>query len=184
MLRHTLATLGFAVGLAALPAAAFAQMSDADYIAKVSAAAPADVIKGATIVQVGKDGSMRTLQTGTNGFTCMMLGPSESMCADKNAMAWMHAMMSHSAPPDVVGFAYMLGGDEGASNTDPMAREKTADNHWVVTGPHVMIFSPSTKTMGYPMAADANASAPYVMWADTPYAHVMIPVAAAAPPAP
>lgn len=185
MFRHTFTTLGFAIVLAAVPAAAFAQqMSDADYIAKVSTAAPADVVKGATIVQMGKDGSMRTLQTGANGFTCMMVGPADSMCADKNAMAWMHAMMSHSAPPNVVGFAYMLGGDEGASNTDPMAPAKTADNHWVVTGPHVMIFSPSVKTMGYPMTADANASAPYVMWADTPYAHAMIPVAAAGAAAP
>lgn len=179
MLRHTLPAFGFAIAIAAVPSAAFAQqMSDADYIAKVSTAAPAVVVKNATIVQLNRDGSMRTLQTGTNGFTCMMLGPSDSMCADKNAMTWMHAMVTHSAPPDVVGFAYMLAGDSGASNTNPTAPSKTTDNHWVVTGPHVMIFGPSVKTMGYPMAADANPAAPYVMWPDTPYAHVMVPVAA------
>lgn len=179
MFRHALSAAGFALAVAAVPSAAFAQqLSDADYIAKVSTAAPAGVVKNATIVQINKDHSMRTLQTGTNGFTCLMIDPTDSMCADKNAMAWMHAMVTHSAPPSVVGFAYMLGGDAGASNTDPMAAAETGNNHWVVTGPHVMIFSPSVKTMGYPMAADANPAAPYVMWPDTPYAHAMIPVAA------
>ncbi|HKU81807.1 MAG TPA: hypothetical protein VJP76_06515, partial [Candidatus Tumulicola sp.] len=150
----------------------------ADYIAKVSAAAPAAVVKGATIVQMGKGGTMRTLQTGTNGFTCLMAG-TDAMCADKNAMAWIHAMIAHASPPNVVGFAYMLAGDQGGSNTDPMASAKTADNHWVVTGPHLMMFAPSATTMGYPTTADADPSAPYVMWANTRYAHVMIPVSAA-----
>src|ERR1700693_2406530 len=39
-------------------------MSDSDYMAKVMTAAPAPVVKGATIVQMQKDGTMRTLQTG------------------------------------------------------------------------------------------------------------------------
>ena len=30
--------------------------------------------------------------------------------------------------------------------------------------------------MGYPMTADADPAKPYVMWPDTPYAHLMIPV--------
>ena len=84
--------------------------------------------------------------------------------------------MSKATPPDGVGFAYMLGGDNGASNTDPYATGKTSDNHWVVTGPHVMILGPAAKTMGYPMTANADPTKPYVMWPDTPYAHLMLPV--------
>ena len=79
---------------------------------------------------------MRTLQTGTNGFTCMVAGPSDAMCLDSNAMAWAQAWMAHTAPPDKVGFVYMLAGDNGASNTDPYATGQAADNHWVKTGPH------------------------------------------------
>ena len=106
----------------------------------------------------------------------MVLPPGDAMCADQNAMAWAKAMMSKTTPPDGVGFAYMLAGDNGASNTDPYATGKTSGNHWVVTGPHVMILGPTAKTMGYPTTADPDPARPYVMWPDTPYAHLMIPV--------
>jgi hypothetical protein len=36
------------------------------------------------------------------------------------------------------GLAYMLRGDEGASNTDPYATKATADKQWVVTPAHVI----------------------------------------------
>jgi hypothetical protein len=72
----------------------------------------------------------------------------------------------------------MLAGDApGTSNTDPYATEKTADNHWVTTGPHIMIFGPSSKLMGLPETKDADPTKPYMMWAGTPYEHAMIPVA-------
>jgi hypothetical protein len=180
MVRHILLGSAIAIALIAAPTTIRAQqtggMSDSDYIAKVMSSAPAAVVNGATIIQVNKNGTSRTVRTGTNGFTCMMLDASTGGCADKNAMAWMQAMMSHSAPPDGVGFMYMLSGDNGASNTDPFATAQTASNHWVKTGPHVMIVGPSVKTMGYPMTADADPTKPYVMWPDTPYAHLMIPV--------
>jgi hypothetical protein len=150
-------------------------MSDSDYMAKVMTGAPAPVVKGATIVQMQKDGTMRTLQTGSNGFTCMVAA-GNSMCLDNNAMQWAHAWMTHATPPDSVGFVYMLAGDNGASNTDPYATAPADGNHWVKTGSHVMIVGPTAKTMGYPATADADPTKPYVMWAGTPYAHLMIPV--------
>jgi hypothetical protein len=155
---------------------AMGAMSDSDYIAKVSTAAPAAVVKGATIVQINEDGTMRIVRQGTNGFTCMMVDTGTPGCADQNAMAWMKALMTHAEPPPGFGFMYMLGGDAGASNTDPDARAQTASNHWVKTGPHVMIVGPTVKTMGYPMSTDPDPTKPYVMWANTPYAHLMIPV--------
>jgi len=180
MFRYTFLASAIAIALIAAPTSIQAQpmgaMSDADYIAKVMTAAPASVMKGATIVQVRKNGTMRTIRAGTNGFTCMMVDTGTPGCADKNAMAWMRALMTHAAPPPSVGFMYMLGGDTGASNTDPFATAKTASNHWVKTGPHVMIVGPSAKTMGYPMTADPDPTKPYVMWPHTPYAHLMIPV--------
>ncbi|MBV8638172.1 MAG: hypothetical protein JO322_08805 [Candidatus Eremiobacteraeota bacterium] len=178
--KWTLFSLAISISLMLTVGNGMAEMtgkgSDATYIAQVTKAAPASVVQGATIVQIQKDGSMRTVRPGSNGFTCMMLDPKTPMCADKNAMAWMHALMTKTAPPDQSGFMYMLGGDDGASNTDPYATAATATNHWVTTGPHVMIVGPSVKTMGYPATADADPSRPYVMWADTPYAHLMIPV--------
>ena len=117
------------------------QLSDSEYIAQALTAAPEAVAKGAGVARMEKDGSMRTLRAGNNGFTCMIMG-TDKMCNDPNSMEFIHAMMKHLAPPDKVGISYMLAGDKGASNTDPFATGKTADNHWVVTGPHIMVFGP------------------------------------------
>lgn len=179
MLRVILGGLTIAVVLAApinIRAQQMGSMSDSDYLAKVMTAAPASVVKGATIVQMQKSGTMRTLQTGSNGFTCMVAADNDAMCLDNNATQWARAWMMHTAPPNSVGFVYMLAGDNGASNTDPYATAPADGNHWVKTGPHVMIVGPSATTMGYPNSLDPDPTKPYVMWSGTPYAHVMIPV--------
>ncbi|HTM87626.1 MAG TPA: hypothetical protein VL155_05445 [Terriglobales bacterium] len=154
------------------------QISDADYIAQALSAAPAAVAKHATVIRVDKDGSIRTLRSGSNGFTCMIMG-TDKMCNDANSMEFIHAMMKHAPPPDKVGISYMLAGDQGASNTDPYATGKTADNHWIVTGPHLMVFGPPSKALGYTEAKDPDPNKPYMMWAGTPYEHAMIPLAPA-----
>ena len=70
----------------AIQAQQMGAMSDSDYTAKVMTAAPAPVVEGATIVEAQKDGSMRTIQKGTNGFTCMLLDLPRP-CA-RTKMAW------------------------------------------------------------------------------------------------
>jgi hypothetical protein len=163
--------------LSAFAYPAFAQQasSDQDYIARVMKAAPPQVLEQATIVRM--DGSsMKTLRTGTNQWTCMEAN-GVPMCMDPGAMEWAHAWQSHGTPTDKTGFIYMLAGDTGASNTDPWASAKTADNHWVETGSHVMIVGAAAKTMtGYQTSADPDPTKPYVMWPGSPYAHLMIPV--------
>jgi hypothetical protein len=62
-------------------------------------------------------------------------------------------------------------------NADPWATKSEPGNHWIKTGAHVMIVGPAAKTMaGYPRAADADPTKPYVMWPGTPYEHLMLPV--------
>jgi hypothetical protein len=157
-----------------LSTAAIAQTTD-EYIARVSTAAPPQVVQNATIVKM--DGhEMQTLRKGTNDFTCMIAN-NVPMCADKNAMEWAHAWQSHGAAPTSTGFIYMLAGDTGASNTDPYAKGKTDDNHWVQTGSHVMVVGAAAKQMeGYPRTSDPDPTKPYVMWPGSPYEHLMIPV--------
>jgi len=168
---------GIAVGLFAFEVMAQqGQMSDTKYMADALSVAPAAVAKGAAVVRVGDDGSMRTLRAGNNGFTCMIMG-TDKMCNDANSMEFIHAMMKHVPPPDKLGISYMLVGDKGASNTDPYATGKTTDNHWIVTGPHIMIVGAASKALGYTEAKDPDPSRPYMMWAGTPYEHAMIPVA-------
>ena len=159
-----------------------APMTDAQIIASAMSAAPPMVAKGATIVAMDADGKMRTVRKGTNAFTCMADNPAtpgpDPMCMDKNSMDWVHAMLTHQAPaPGKVGFMYMLAGGTDASNTDPYATKPEAGNHWIKTGPHVMVLGADAAFYdSYPKGADPDTSNPYVMWAGTPYQHLMIPV--------
>jgi hypothetical protein len=178
----SLVILSVGVGTNARSAVKAAKQSDAQLIASAQKAAPLSVSKGATIVNMEADGSMRTLRKGTNSFTCMpdnltTPGP-DPMCMDANAMEWAKAWMGHQTPPaGKVGFMYMLAGGTDASNVDPYATKPTATNHWVKTGPHVMVVGADAAFYdSYPKAADPDTSVPYVMWAGTPYQHLMAPV--------
>jgi hypothetical protein len=154
------------------------EMSDADYTKMVLSAAPEAVAKDAGVMRMDASGKMRMLRESKNDFTCMS-ADGAMMCNDKNSMEFIGAMLNHTAPPDKVGISYMLAGDKGASNTDPYATAKTADNHWIVTGPHIMVFGPPSKTLGYTEAKDPDPNKPYMMWAGTPYEHAMIPISPA-----
>ena len=69
------------------------------------------------------------------------------------------------------------GGITDASNTDPYASKPTASNHWIKTGPHVMVVGADASFYdAYPKSPDPDTSVPYVMWAGTPYQHLMAPV--------
>jgi hypothetical protein len=149
--------------------------ADADYIKAALSAAPRGVAKDAAVVRMSGDGNMHTLRMGSNGFTCLVMGGAK-MCNDANTMEFLHAIAKKEPPPNKIGISYMLAGDMGVSNTDPYATGKTADNHWIVTGPHIMIFGPPAKTLGYTEAKDPDSSQPYMMWAGTPYEHAMVPV--------
>lgn len=173
---RAISILAASLFVATLPAIARqSQVSGAEYMEQALSAAPKAIAKDAAVVRMEKGGNMRTLRKGTNGFTCLVMG-TDKMCNDANSMAFIQAMLHRQTPPDKIGISYMLAGDEGASNTDPYAAGKTADNHWIVTGPHLMVFGPSSKTLGYTRAKDPDPNKPYMMWAGTPYEHAMIPL--------
>lgn len=173
---RTILALAVSLVVVTLPAIARQpKLSDSEYIAQALSAAPKAIARDAAVVRVEKDGSMRSLRKGTNGFTCLVMG-TDKMCNDANSMAFIQAMLHRQTPPDKIGISYMLAGDEGASNTDPYAAGKTADNHWIVTGPHLMVFGPSSKTLGYTRAKDPDPNKPYMMWVGTPYEHAMVPL--------
>ena len=144
-------------------------------------AAPPEVAKTATVATM----DMKILKQGTGAYTCfptpsdqLAKGGRTPMCLDKAWLAWADAWMNKKpfkAPGS--GIAYMLAGDTGASNIDPYAKGPTADNQWVAEGPHIMVLLPDTAQLeGLP--TDPNSGGAYVMWKGTPYAHIMVPVAA------
>lgn len=162
---------------AAAPAAG---KDDQAIIASAMKAAPPAVARSATIVVMQPNGAMRTVRKGTGVFTCMPDDPQtpgpDPMCMDKNALEWGKALMGHKTPPKQAGFMYMLAGGTDASNTDPFAKGPAKTNHWIKTGPHVMLVGDAEALKGYPSGPDPDTSQPYVMWAGTPYAHLMLPV--------
>lgn len=166
----------------ATPEKAASSSKDAEIIASAMTAAPAKVAKGAGVVTMDAKGRMHTIRKGSNGFTCMPDNPAtpgpDPMCMDRNAMAWMHAMLAHQKPAaGKLGLMYMLAGGTDASNTDPYATKPTPGNNWIETGPHVMIVGASQDFYdSYPKDAKPDTSVPYVMWAGTPYQHLMVPV--------
>jgi hypothetical protein len=155
--------------------------SEAQMITSAMHAAPAAVAKDATVFTMDDKG-MHTLRKGTNGFSCMPDNPAtpgpDPMCMDKNAMEWIDAYLAHKAPPTgKVGLMYMLAGGTDGSNTDPYATKPEANNHWIKTGAHVMIVGADASFYdSYPKSADPDTTQPYVMWAGTPYQHLMAPV--------
>ena len=145
-------------------------------IKKATSAAPADIGRDAAVMAM-VDGKMKELRQGSNGWMCMLDLVGDSMCLDKEWQAWGDAWMNKKDPPKPksVGVAYMLKGDKGASNTDPYATKRTADNNWVVSGPHIMLLpTDSSQLDAYP--TDWTKGGPWVMWKGTPYAHIMMPV--------
>ena len=156
--------------------------ADKKLIASAMAAVPASVARDATVIVMGADGAVRTLRKGSGSFTCMPDDPTtpgpDPMCMDKNGLDWVMALAGHKTPAaGRVGFIYMLAGGTDASNTDPYATKPDSKNHWIKTGPHVMVVGADASYYdNYPKAADPDTSVPYVMWAGTPYQHTMVPV--------
>jgi hypothetical protein len=160
--------------VAGLAAPGFAEDKQAMVDDALSAAPPA-LAETATVMNMKGE----VLRQGDGAYTCFPSdGPAGPMCLDAEWMRWADAWMNKKEfEAGQVGIAYMLAGDPpegGASNTDPFATEETADNQWVVEGPHLMLIGPGV-TEG--VTDDPDTGQPYVMWKGTPYEHVMVPVA-------
>lgn len=155
---------------------AFAKESDKAKIQRAMAAAPSAISADATIVD--SDGTL--LKKGSNGWTCLpdvMPGDKNPICNDETWMKMFQALGSKASyTPDTIGISYMLKGDFGAgvSNSTPFHQDHKNAKDYVETGPHMMIIVPKAMLKGLP--TDPSNGGPYVMWADTDYAHIMIPI--------
>jgi hypothetical protein len=169
-----------------MPMPSEGMMTTSQKIANAMTAAPASVSAKATILDwPAKEGEAPTvLRAGSNGWNCLPDMPdskgNDPMCVDQSWMKWIDGYMAHKTP-DVtrVGIGYMTAPGGGwASNTDPYAMTATADNHWALHVPHVMIVVPNLASLEG-ISTDPNNGGPYVMYAGTPYAHIMAPIAPA-----
>ncbi|MEE8495370.1 MAG: hypothetical protein V3S21_02735 [Xanthomonadales bacterium] len=168
VLTLTLLALGIGTGVAG---------DDVDkLVAHARAAAPAAIGAGATVVINGE-----VVVEGSNGWTCMpevMPGDGSAICNDA-VWSEMMAAVGAKAPftASGVGLSYMLLGDPsggGVSNSNPFHEDPQNADDYVETGPHLMLIVPKELLEG--MTTDPSLGGPYVMWKDTDYAHIMIPV--------
>ncbi len=156
-----------------LPPAAAAQD---DVIESAMSAGPSSISMDAAIV----DWSMNRIREGTNGWTCLPDRPdtpgNDPWCVNEPWLNFVHALMNKTEPTYTgLGIAYMLQGDAAVSNTDPYATEMTTEDDWVVgLGAHSMILVPDLESLKN-ISTDPYNGGPWVMWPDTPYAHLMIP---------
>ena len=153
--------------------------SDDEAIASAMSAGPSSISADAAIM----DWDMNVLREGSNGWTCLPDRPdtdgNDPWCVNGPWMNFLDAYVNKKEPTYTeVGIAYMLQGDAAVSNTDPYATEKTTDEDWVTgLGPHLMMLYPDRSNLDG-ISTDHLNGGPWVMWPDTPYVHLMIPLEA------
>ena len=145
-------------------------------IAHARSAAPAAIGADATVVVNAK-----VVAEGSNGWTCMpdtMPGDGAAICNDTMWGEMLAAVGTKAAfQATGVGISYMLLGEPsgaGVSNSNPYHEDPVNADDYVETGPHLMVIVPKELLEG--MNSDPSTGGPYVMWKDTDYAHIMIPV--------
>lgn len=157
-----------------LPTLSFA---DSELIKSAESAGPASISKNATI----KDWNMKVLREGSNGWTCLPDNPktpgNDPWCMNDPWLNLLDALTNKRNPSyKETGIAYMLKGDTPVSNTDPYATEPKPGDDWVEgLQAHLMILLPDRAQLKF-FPTDSKAGGPWVMWADTPYAHLMVPI--------
>ena len=163
-----------------------AGQDEADAAAKIEdamSAAPASIADNATILdnELDETGKLVVLREGSNGWYCSpdalgTPGP-DPWCYDQTWLDWSYAFLAGEEPTTtVLGLSYMLQGGSDASNTDPFATEPAAGDEWLASPPHIMFILPGEIDQTA-FTTDHHSGGPWVMWAGTPYEHIMMPVA-------
>ncbi len=140
-------------------------------------AAPSSLSKNATILN--RDGQV--VRIGSNGWMCLPDDPhtagTDSICMNESWRHFMDALKNKKKPTYTqIGISYMLQGDHPVSNTDPYATEPKPGDDWVDNlGAHIMVLVPDVETLKS-LPTHSKNGGPWVMWAGTPYAHLMIPI--------
>ena len=153
-------------------------MSEKDQTALALSAAPAHIAKDAGVMVYGTDGKLTEVKKSSNGFTCiptvMNLPVPDPMCMDPASHQWMNDIMSGAPKPTntVPGVAYMARGGSHYEKDGKVvmgaegAKVVKEPPHWMIFWP----FDPAASKL--PKAP--NPSGVYIMFEDTPYAHLMI----------
>lgn len=133
-------------------------------------------------------GQFIVLRAGAGGWTCFPDLPTtpgnDPLCVDDEFLRWVTAWKGHAAAPSLqaMAIAYAFKGMQVASEKEPLKASPDSGKPWVRVPPSVLIATPNAAAV----RATRPASGPWVLWAGTPWALTVVPVAAAmrAVPAP
>lgn len=121
------------------------------------------------------------LRPGTGAWTCFLDQPgtphSDPLCADDRFVRWLTAWRAHARSPklDEMAVAYALKGFEVASATEPLKARPDSGQAWVELPPAVLVAMPTAAAYrGLP--TEPAAAGPWVLWAGTPWAMMIVPV--------
>ncbi|WP_300381285.1 hypothetical protein [Henriciella sp.] len=128
-------------------------------VADILAAAPESVARQATVIS--RDG--KVLRKGEGEWVCRIAGPSgnDPVCTDSEFRAYLDARTKGKLPTiERIGLAYMLQG-------------MSWDGMYIP--PHGMLIVPDNAYFqGFPTVPSGGT--PWVMMAETPYAHLVVPM--------
>jgi hypothetical protein len=154
-------------------------------IRRALSAAPPNVASSAKVADTVEKGNMTVLRDGHNGFTCVpghvgVVGDGPASM-DEAAVQGTLDWMAHKPKPTNTrpGIIYQLACDSDWSATDPWATSGTP-HKWVAGW--VLVFPFDPKTSG--LSDQLQDHGTWIMWAGTPYAHLMImqkPLSATSP---
>ena len=154
------------------------EMSEKDQTTLALSAAPARIAKDAGVMVYGADGKLTEVRKSNNGFVCvptvMNLPEPDPMCMDAASHQWLTDISSNAPKPSntVPGIAYMARGgshfekDGKVVMSGEGAKVVKEPPHWMVMWP----FDPAASQL----PTVPNASGVYIMFQESPYAHLMI----------
>lgn len=155
------------------PTSAYAE----DPIKSATSAAPSSISAKAAVM----DWKFKVIRKGSNGWTCLPDRAStpgnDPWCVTDSWLNFLRAYVNKTKPSyQEIGFAYMLMGDTPVSNKDPYETKPTGKDDWVThLGAHLMLLVPDLNMLKN-ISTDHLNGGPWVMWPNTPYAHIMIPL--------
>ena len=145
-------------------------------------AAPPAIAEIATVVDwpAEPDAKQTVLREGDAGWVCMpdwpATPPNDPMCLDPTWSDWMVAFMTGEEPQiETLGVSYMFAGGAAASNTNQSLLIPPDGEDWVVPAPHVMRVAPDGLD-GAVFSTDYTWCGPWIMWDDTPYEFLIVPI--------
>jgi hypothetical protein len=148
-----------------------------DVVNSAMSAAPKSISAEATIMSW----DFEVIREGNNGWTCLPdranTSGNDPWCVNDPWVNFLRAYVKKEKPSYTgIGFAYMLQGDTPVSNADPYETNPTGADDWVTElGPHLMILNPDLSLLDN-ISSDHLNGGPWIMWPDTPYAHIMVPL--------